>query len=138
MKNNFIKLISGILILFSIIGLSSCFVDYGDPAPPLPDFKNQNIKFISAFIYDENECEITGDDRDRVLDYLEKAEPTRIPSENDSVYSEDYRGINIKTEERTHHLFVYKDGNKTYLEIPYIGVYEVDEELFWLLDDYLR
>ena len=85
----------------------------------------------------DKSVQIVVDDYSKVLHYLDTAEPTRIQSHTDSVYGEDYRGIRIKTEKTSHSLFVYKNGNKTYLEIPYYGVYRVDAELFDILDRYL-
>ena len=134
-----------VFVLFLLVVLLLAFVFmpaewrlWNDKAEPLPAIKNEEIVFIEAFIYDKNKCRIIGDDLDKVVEYLSNAEPTRIPSETDFVYSENYRGINIKTEEKSYHYFVYKDGRKTYLEIPYVGVYRVDAELFELLDDYLN
>ena len=111
---------------------------------PLPNYEEEGVIFIEAFTsrnvagtVDDKSVQIVGDDYSKVLHYLDTAEPTRIQSYTDSVYGEDYRGIKIKTEKSSDRLFVYKDGSKTYLEIPYYGVYRVDAELFDILDRYL-
>lgn len=136
------KLLAVLFLLFVLLLVFLFMPDewrvWNDKADPLPDVKKEEIVFIEAFIYDKSNCKITADDCDKVLEHLENAKPTRIRSLTDSVYSEDYRGINIKTQEKSYHYFVYKDGNNTLLEIPYVGVYKVDAELFELLDDYLN
>ena len=107
-------------------------------ADSLPEIPKEDIEYIEVFIYDSGKSKIVGEDFDNLLLYLEKAEPTRIESISDSVYSKDYRGINIKTANESYRYFVYVENGKTLLEIPYYGVYNVDAELFALLDSCLK
>ena len=143
------KKILSICLLFCILFAAFVFLPaewriWNPKVDPLPNYEEEGIIFIEAFTsknvagtVGDKRVKIVGDDYSKVLHYLDTAEPTRIQSYTDSVYGEDYRGINIKTEKDSHRLFVYKDGNRTYLEIPYYGVYRVDEELFDILDRYL-
>ena len=138
-----------ICLLFCILFAAFIFLPsewriWNPKVDPLPNYEEEGVIFIKAFTsrnvagtVDDKSVQIVGDDYSKVLHYLDTAEPTRIQSHTDSVYGEDYRGIRIKTEKTSHSLYVYKNGNKTYLEIPYYGVYRVDAELFDILDRYL-
>ena len=135
-----IVIVAAILIIVLLLAL---FMPYEwrfwyDKAPALPEINEEEIVFLQAFVYESNYITVTNSDRAKILEHLKNAEPTRIPSYTDSVYAEDYRGINIKTEQTSYRFFVYKSGRKTLLEIPYHGVYEVDAELFLILDSYFN
>ena len=126
-----------ILMVFvcSAFTLLGC-IDQGEAAQ-FPVIKKEDIVYAEAFFRDEKECKIASEDVEKLVELLERVEPLK-GSFNDSVYGEDYRGLNIKTEEASHHFYIYKHRNDTLLEIPYLGVYRVEEELFELLDGYLN
>ncbi len=144
MKNFILILLVFIMILSVFIFLPREWRFWNPKVDPLPNFKDEKIVSMYAKIYasadgsrEDRRYEIPTSEYDKILNLLEQAEPTRIPSHTDSVYGEDYRLLSIKTEDNVYNLFVYQSKNKTYLEIPYTGVYRVDAELFEILDDYL-
>lgn len=113
-----------------------------EKAEPLPEIKVEEVDFMKAS-YESNsyrkgkEKLISEEDYDKVIGYLDAAEPTGIVSSSDSVFSEDYRRLFIRTKECDYSYYVFNKYGKTYLEIPYVAVYIVDAELFEILADYL-
>lgn len=88
--------------------------------------KNENRK-------DGEPRDIASGDVDRVLANLYEAEPTRKMSVQDSPDAKTYYEIAIKTSERTHYFYVYFESGTCYVEIPYEGIYTVDNGLVNLL-----
>ena len=82
---------------------------------------------------DEEPREIAGADIDGILSHLSEAEPTREMSVQDSPDAQAYYEIAVKTDERTHYFYVYFDNGICYVEIPYEGVYTLDNGLVNLL-----
>ena len=77
--------------------------------------------------------EIANADVDSILSNLSEAEPTRKMSVQDSPDAQTYYEIAAKTNERTHYFYIYFESGTCYVEIPYEGIYTVDNELVNLL-----
>ena len=77
--------------------------------------------------------EIANVDVDSILSKLSEAEPTRKMSVQDSPDAQTYYEIAAKTNERTHYFYIYFESGTCYVEIPYEGIYTVDNELVNLL-----
>ena len=77
--------------------------------------------------------EIANADVDSILSKLSEAEPTRKMSVQDSPDARTYYEISVKTNERTHYFYVYFENGACYVEIPYKGIYTVDNGLVNLL-----
>ena len=77
--------------------------------------------------------EIANADVDSILSNLSKAEPTRKMSVQDSPDAQTYYEIAVKTNERTHYFYIYFESGTCYVEIPYEGIYTVDNGLVNLL-----
>ena len=77
--------------------------------------------------------EIASADIDSILSLLYEAEPTRKMSVQDSPDAKTYYEIAVKTSERTHSFYVYFESGTCYVEIPYEGIYTVDNGLVNLL-----
>ena len=77
--------------------------------------------------------EIANADVDSILSKLSEAEPTRKMSVQDSPDAQTYYEIAVKTNERTHYFYIYFESGTCYVEIPYEGIYTVDNELVNLL-----
>ena len=73
--------------------------------------------------------EIANADVDSILSKLSEAEPTRKMSVQDSPDAQTYYEIAVKTNERTHYFYIYFESGTCYVEIPYEGIYTVDNEL---------
>lgn len=77
--------------------------------------------------------EIANADVDSILSNLSEAEPTRKMSVQDSPDAQTYYEIAVKTNERTHYFYIYFESGTCYVEIPYEGIYTVDNGLVNLL-----
>ena len=77
--------------------------------------------------------EIANADVDSILSKLSEAEPTRKMSVQDSPDAQTYYEIAAKTNERTHYFYIYFENGTCYVEIPYEGIYTVDNGLVNLL-----
>ena len=77
--------------------------------------------------------EIANADVDNILSKLSEAEPTRKMSVQDSPDAQTYYEIAVKTNERTHYFYIYFESGTCYVEIPYEGIYTVDNGLVNLL-----
>ena len=77
--------------------------------------------------------EIASADIDSILSRLAEAEPTRKMSVQDSPDANTYYEIAAKTNERTHYFYIYFENGTCYVEIPYEGIYTVDNGLVNLL-----
>ena len=82
---------------------------------------------------DEDLREIANADVDSILSKLSEAEPTRKMSVQDSPDAQTYYEIAVKTNERTHYFYIYFESETCYVEIPYEGIYIVDNGLVNLL-----
>ena len=77
--------------------------------------------------------EIANADVDSILSKLSEAEPTRKMSVQDSPDAQTYYEIAAKTNERTHYFYIYFESGTCYVDIPYEGIYTVDNGLVNLL-----
>ena len=77
--------------------------------------------------------EIASADIDSILSRLAEAEPTRKMSVQDSPDANTYYEIAAKTNERTHYFYIYFENGTCSVEIPYEGIYTVDNGLVNLL-----
>ena len=77
--------------------------------------------------------EIANADVDSILSKLSEAEPTRKMSVQDSPDAQTYYEIAVKTTERTHYFYIYFESGTCYVEIPYEGIYTLDNGLVNLL-----
>ena len=77
--------------------------------------------------------EIANADVDSILSKLSEAEPTRKMSVQDSPDAKTYYEIAVKTNERIHYFYVYFENGTCYVEIPYEGIYTVEEGVCYLL-----
>ena len=77
--------------------------------------------------------EVASTDIEGILTKLSEAEPTRKMTLQDTPDAQVYYEIAAKTDKRTHYFYVYEEGGRYYVEIPYEGIYTVDKGLMELL-----
>ena len=89
----------------------------------------------STCIYDNNENEIgmVDSEIEEIITYINEAEPTRIMSVNDYPSVSPYYVVEIKSVDRYFRYMIYEDNGKTYVEVPYEGVYTIDEKAIDIL-----
>ena len=82
---------------------------------------------------DEEPREIANADIDDILSQISAVKPTRKMSVQDTPDAKTYYEIAAKTDERTHYFYIYFDNGTCYVEIPYEGIYTVDNGIVNLL-----
>ena len=76
-----------------------------------------------------------------ILQSIHNTQPTRIWSVQDYPAAENYYTIEIKTSEwqdRYFRYFVYTEDSQVYLESPYEGVYEADQQFLDFLEKFFK
>ena len=137
MKKIIIPIIA-VIVLAALIGGAYLVMDSLFPkADPI------NVPFASSVVsmtviknenrQDGEQRAIASADIDSILSLLSEAEPTRKMSVQDSPDAKTYYEIAVKTSDRTHSFYVYFENGICYVEIPYEGIYTVDNGLVNLL-----
>ncbi len=121
---------SKIFILVSLCLIIALFVSfYGiynrifPKAPPIEPPHPDTI--LSVTVKNHNEEKMNLDDIYAFYDLILNSEPTRIMSTNDYPDTRPYYEVSISTENSYYRYFLYSSGGRDYIEIPYIGVYEI-------------
>ncbi len=137
MRKALIYFLAAMLVLATLLSVSSC---HSEPVRELVMVERSEIEYIQVFTDMENrEKRIPEEDFERVLGYLQAATPIKNSITDSVVYSEDYRGIGIRSGDTTYFYFVYKDWlGRTVVEVPYTAIYKVDSEFFDYLDAFFK
>lgn len=120
----------GLLVLIVLIaGLYKAYDNMFPKAEPIRQIKVS--KTDSVYIYDNNENKIGMIDSEieELFTYINAAEPTRIMSVNDYPNVRPYYVVEIKSDDTYFRYMIYEDNGKTYVELPYEGVYTIDEKV---------
>ena len=72
--------------------------------------------------------EISEDDYTELIGYISNAKSTRKLTLNEEPLGYTYYMVEILTSEAWYRYFVYKEGTRAYIELPYEGVYSVDKK----------
>lgn len=91
-----------------------------------------------ATLYIDKTVDIGGDELDETIAHLQSANPTRKKSLNDNPSTKPFYIIELHTAKATYQYFVYREGTKIYIEMPYTGIYISDTELFGLVLKYFE
>ena len=120
----------GLAVLVVLIaGLYKAYDNIFPKAGPIRQIKVS--KTDSVYIYDNNENKIGMIDSEieELFTYINAAEPTRIMSVNDYPNVRPYYVVEIKSDDTYFRYMIYEDNGKTYVELPYEGVYTIDEKV---------
>lgn len=125
MKKRYLIII--VVILGILVGgylMYDTMFPYAEPIE-YPNIEENNFNKISIVDNKANtEFEIPFDD---ILVYLKKAKPTRSISVSESPGTTPYYCVEVETKERLYIYYIYEKKSKVYVEVPYYGVYIIDE-----------
>lgn len=139
-----------LLLIVMLINVVNFIFPLAPPVPTFDEIQNYEIIYIQQEVTQE-EYEISYDKQiihsrqelfvgqnefSQLTEELQKGKPTREHSVNDNPNRYPYYEINIYTEDAINphnKSYVYQYGEKVYYEIPYTGVYEVNENILKLL-----
>ncbi|GFI61347.1 hypothetical protein IMSAG049_00504 [Clostridiales bacterium] len=116
--------------LIMILAISLCGCGKKTDALKVP--KSEDITSIEVKI--DGEASTYDDEAfiDEFANILLDTEPTRKESVNDSPYAEDTISVSVLCDNSDDvGFFVYTSRNKTYIEIPYEGIWEVAPALYY-------
>lgn len=128
-----LMLLVSLVTIKTMLSMSAKY--YSDPIS-YPDLDN----VISMHVTDNHEktVEIAEERFEDLLGYIGNAAPTRRESVNDHPMVDDYYTLNISAVDGEYRYFVYEDDGHVYVEMSYVGVYEVDREVVELVESLLN
>ena len=133
-------LIAAIIVLLLVIAVGGYFLlDRMFPvAPPIDCPNEEDIRSISLTQNSDPSTSVEVSDFGAVLQNICAGEPTRIWSIQDYPSVEIYYTVEIDTSARQYRYFVYAEGSQVYVEKPYQGVYEVNQQVLDFFADHFR
>lgn len=75
------------------------------------------------------EFQLIPDEYDKLFALMGSIKPTRKQSVNDYPYVTPYYTVTISTSEQEYRCFVYSEDSSVYVEFPYQGIYESNDQL---------
>ena len=132
MKKKIILIVLVILVGF-VAGIYRVYDSIFPKAEPIKQLKISEVGSIYICDNDENKVEINNLEIEELCTYINAAEPTRIMSVNDYPDVRPYYVVETKSVDRYFRYMIYEDNGKTYVELPYEGVYAIDEKVIDIL-----
>ena len=129
-----VVVVSTALLIFLAMGIPAVYNHYFPMAEPIVCPNDEEITSISLTQNTDPTAVIELSDIEYILHSIRTAQPTRNWSINDYPTAESYYTIEIITSERQYRYFVYTENAQVYLESPYEGVYNIDQQLFDFLE----
>lgn len=125
-----------IFIVVVIAFVAGAYLAYDSIFPkagPIRQLELSQVDTIYIFDNNENEIGMSNRELEELFAYINVAEPTRIMSVNDYPSVRPYYVMEIKSADRYFRYMIYEDNGKTYVELPYEGVYTIDEKAIDIL-----
>ncbi|MCD8145306.1 MAG: DUF5301 domain-containing protein [Oscillospiraceae bacterium] len=126
------------VFLIVLIGVI-CFFNYLFPkagAIQVPETEN-----ITSMTLDYSDSDtgipISEQYYENLLEWIHNAEPTRIQPMNDHPAGV-YYSILIEATDREYCYFVFEEGDRIYIELPYEGIYTTDMEFLSIVSQYYQ
>lgn len=132
MKKKNIKIVIILVCLLLLVVAGYALLNEVLPKAPAIDVpEKEEIITVSVGVNKDDEFEVKDIDTDRLLNLLSKAKPTREQSLDDYPTAKVFYRFEIQTSETEHYYYIYEDSTEqVYIEIPYVGVYTAETELF--------
>lgn len=117
-----------VVLVVLIAGLYRVYDRIFPKAGPIKQLIVSETDSIYIYDNDENEIGMSDSEIEELFTYINAAEPTRIMSVNDYPDVRPYYVVEKKSVDRYFRYMIYEDNGKTYVELPYEGVYTIDEK----------
>lgn len=114
-----------VIILCLCFGVTAC-----GKADPITVPATEDILSITVTSGEESRTYYDTDWITQVITDINNSKPTNKQSVQDVPQNDNYIKLDIKLNEGTATLFVYKDGESYYIEQPYQGIYEIDSDFY--------
>ena len=120
----------GLAVLVVLIaGVYKAYDNIFPKAGPIRQIKVSEINWIYIYDNSENEIGMVDSEIEEIITYINEAEPTRIMSVNDYPTVRPYYVVEIKSVDRYFRYMIYEENGKVYVELPYKGIYTIDEKV---------
>ena len=120
-----------IFIVMVIVLVAGGYLVYDSIFPKAEPLKLLKISETDdVYIYDSNgnEIELSDSEIEALFIYINTAESTRIMSVNDYPSVRPYYVVEIESVDRYFRYMIYEENGKVYVELPYEGIYTIDEK----------
>jgi len=131
MKKKTIVIIVAVFAVL-LLGAYMVFNSIFPKAEPIKQLEVSMVKSVSLYDSDDNEIEVSDAELQKLLTYINAAEATRKMSVNDYPNVRPYYQLEVKTEERILRYMIYEEDGTTYVELPYEGIYIIDDNVLEL------
>lgn len=143
-KPTIIVVVIVILALLMIVVNTINFIfPSAPPSPVLSEIQHYEISYVQKTVnqeeyktsYNRQIIHLEQNEFTSLLKELEEARPTREQSLNDRPSHQQYYEINLQSNNLNTPtlVFIYEYGGKSYYEIPYTGIYTLNEGFFEIL-----
>lgn len=124
------KVVVFVFIAVAVI-LSGAYMLFNSVFPVANSADYPNEKDINSFsaLYDNETIELSDMSFGSIIVYIKTAQPTRRLSLDDTPDARAYYEITVETEAKQYKYFIYEEYGKVYLEMPYTGIYVIDEDV---------
>ena len=121
------------MLVILVVGAYTVFDNIFPKATPITQLQMNMVE--SVHFYDNENKDIVIDDEElqKLINYINAAVPTRTMSVNDYPVVSPYYVVEVQLAERFMRYMIYEDNGTAYVEIPYEGVYKIDEEVVSIL-----
>jgi len=131
MKKKTIVIIVAVFAVL-LLGAYMVFDNIFPKAETIKQLEVSMVKSVSLYDSDDNEIEVSDAELQKLLPYINAAEATRKMSVNDYPNVRPYYQLEVKTEERILRYMIYEEDGTTYVELPYEGIYIIDDNVLEL------
>lgn len=131
MKKKTIVIIVAVFAVL-LLGAYMVFDNIFPKAETIKQLEVSLVKSVSLYDSDDNEIEVSDAELQKLLPYINAAEATRKMSVNDYPNVRPYYQLEVKTEERILRYMIYEEDGTTYVELPYEGIYIIDDNVLEL------
>ena len=121
------------LLGIAVVGAGSVYQSVFPMAAPIDCPDLESITAISLIRDNDTSVVVETADFGELLHNISNTQPTRIWSVNDYPTAENYYTMEIDTSEREYRYFIYMESSQVYIESPYEGVYQADQQILELV-----
>ena len=122
-----------VLLVLIVLGSVSgyCIINSVFPkASPISYPLTEEITSISLYENNNNSVTINKEALEPILQEFLNVKPTRKMSVNDYPTVGNYYMLEIEASQRFYRYFIYQEGTQMYIELPYEGIYKINNQLY--------
>ena len=121
------------MLVILVVGAYTVFDNIFPKATPITQLQMNMVESVRFYDNENKDIVIDDEELQKLINYINAAVPTRTMSVNDYPVVSPYYVVEFKTTERFMRYMIYEDNGTAYVEIPYEGVYKIDEEVVSIL-----